>query len=142
MIKRTAKEYSISDETTGLKTKYGALDKKNPEVIYIKSRATITPKIKKRDFSDSISKLKKVFEDNVRKTMAHLTDYDKRHICTLEISENGISYGKKSRVRYDIFIKPKTVKPLEEYRDEIQKLSHIFNTDLKTLLNDNNIDVR
>lgn len=139
--KRTTKEYKLLGDSTNIKSKYGTLDKSNPEIIYIRSKATITPVLYKKDFSDDIVLIKKSFEQSVKESIRNTNDFEDKHICTIEMSENGISYGKKSHVKYDVYLKPKVVKPITEYHNTILRLAYIFNKGLEQSLLDKNIRI-
>ena len=80
-----------------------------------------------------------MFEKNVRNETLKLHAFEDKHIFSIEISENGIAYGKKSHVKYDVYIKPKVIKPLKEYDNDILRLSYTFNYNLKELLSERNI---
>lgn len=138
--KRTTKEYKLEDKPrTNIKSKYGTLDKNKPEILYIRSKATITPSIKKKDFSEDIASIKSLFEKNVKGIILKSNDFENKHICSIEMSENGIAYGKKSHLKYDIYVKPKEAKTLSDYSNDIQYLTSEFNFNLLQLLSSNNI---
>lgn len=139
--RRTAKEYKLDNDETGIKSKYGTLNKNNPEIIYIRSRATITPTVKKKDFSEEVELIKKTFVNSIKTTIADSLVFENKHICSIEMSENGISFGKKSHVKYDVFLKPKVIKSIEEYTSNIQYLVGVFNRNLYAMLSEVNIKV-
>ena len=140
--KRTTKEYKLDDNNNiGIKSKYGTLDKNNPEILYIRSRAIITPLIKKKDFSEDIALVKKEFEKNIKRIILNSNIFENKHICSIEMSENGIAFGKKSHMKYDIYVKPKENKLLEEYFDDVKNLVYVFNQNLSELLTKNNIKI-
>lgn len=140
--KRTTKEYKLDDNNNiGIKSKYGTLDKNNPEILYIRSRAIITPVIKKKDFSEDIALVKKEFEKNIKRIILNSNIFENKHICSIEMSENGIAFGKKSHMKYDIYVKPKENKLLEEYFDDVKNLVYVFNQNLSELLTKNNIKI-
>ena len=140
--KRTTKEYKLDDKNNiGIKSKYGTLDKNNPEILYIRSRAIITPVIKKKDFSEDIALVKKEFEKNIKRIILNSNIFENKHICSIEMSENGIAFGKKSHMKYDIYVKPKENKLLEEYFDDVKNLVYVFNQNLSELLTKNNIKI-
>lgn len=140
--KRTTKEYKLDDNNNiGIKSKYGTLDKNNPEILYIRSRAIITPVIKKKDFSEDIALIKKEFEKNIKRIILNSNIFENKHICSIEMSENGIAFSKKSHMKYDIYVKPKENKLLEEYFDDVKNLVYVFNQNLSELLTKNNIKI-
>ena len=140
--KRTTKEYKLKDDGhTKIKSKYGTLDKNNPESSYIRSRASITPTIKKKDFSEEIILIKRFFEKNVKNIIYASSDFENKYICSIEMSENGISFNKKSHVKDDIYVKPKNNKNLDDYSNDIQTLVYQFNQTLANLFTENNIKI-
>lgn len=132
--KRKAKEYKLPLDYTKIKSKYGTLDKNNPEVVYIRSRASITPSIKKKDFSDDVISLKKVFLNNVKTLITINNIFENKHLCNIEVSEKGLEYGKKSHIKFDVYLKPKEIKPIMEYYEDIKELSTVFNENLMGIL--------
>lgn len=140
--KRTTKEYKIIDsQFPNVKIKYGTLDRNNPEIIYIRSKARVTPLIKQRDYYDSVTMVKNTFGNTVHNIIKNHTHFENRHICSIEMSENGISFGKKSYIKYDIYVKPKKVLKLNEYELDINNMVHVFNTNLSNELIKNNIKI-
>ena len=105
------------------------------------SRAIITPVIKKKDFSEDIALVKKEFEKNIKRIILNSNIFENKHICSIEMSENGIAFGKKSHMKYDIYVKPKENKLLEEYFDDVKNLVYVFNQNLSELLTKNNIKI-
>lgn len=140
--RRTTKEINLpNDGYTKIKTKYGTLDKNNPEILYIRSRATVTPTISKKDFSEDISNIKKSFEKNVKTVMFKSDVFEDKYICSIEMSENGIAFGKKSHMKYDVYVKPKINKTIDEYISDVQSIVYCFNQNITELLTKNNIKV-
>lgn len=138
--RRTTKEYKIVDNLfPTIKIKYGTLDKNNPEIIYIRSKARITPTIKKKDYNDSVSIIKKEFIKNVKTIVKSYSKFEGKHICSLEMSDNGIAFGKKSYIKYDVYVKPKEIKKIDEYENDIKNMISDVDIMLNHLLEINDI---
>ena len=139
---RTAKEIHIPNKRkNGFKVKYGSLDKKNPDILYVRSRTTITPSIKKSDYSKEILSVKNKFVHDANDIIL-LSDYfEDRFICNIEISEKSLAYGKKSHLKYDVYLKPLENKNFEEYYDDINNIVNKLNVKLSFLLETNNLKI-
>lgn len=140
--KRTTKEYKIVDKQfPEMKIKYGTLDRNNPEIVYIRTKARITPTVKKKEYNDGVASVKESFEKLVKSVVRNNGYFEDKHICSIEISENGIAFGKKSHVKYDVYVKPKEMKKLDEHETEIKNIVFIFNENLSNSLFANDIEV-
>lgn len=129
---RKSKQIKI-DTIQELSAKYGTIDKKSPDVLFIRAKGRIIPTVKKVDYSKDIVELKQNFNNIVKdKIMLHKNDINcERYICNIDISEKGISYKKGSYIKYDIFVKPKNKKDVFDYKDELTSLLTNINDDLK-----------
>lgn len=140
--KRTTKEYKIVDKQfPEMKIKYGTLDRNNPEIVYIRTKARITPIVKKKEYNDGVTSVKETFEKLVKSVVRNNSYFEDKHICSIEISENGIAFGKKSHIKYDVYVKPKEIKKLDEHETEIKSMVFIFNENLSNSLFANDIEV-
>lgn len=133
-----SKEYKIVDEFyPRFNTKYGSTDKDNPEVIYLRSKVTFTPVEKKRLYSDEVKTVKGKVEKYMENIISSNVNFLERHILTVEMSEESVMYSKNSRIKYDLFLKPANMKPLEEHEEIIKNLNHTFNDMIKETLENN-----
>ena len=130
MIKRTSKEYELKDIKTTIKTKYGTLNKNNPEVLYIRSKAKLNALEKNKDYRDELNSISNTFQKYIKKMVAQSNMFNK-HICTFETPEKGIVYNKKSYLKFDVFLKPNIVQDMCQYEDFINDL--VCNLDKKLI---------
>lgn len=138
-LKRTAKEYKLGTiDGIGINVKYGTLDKNNPEIIYIRCKGGIKPNEDKKDYSEEIMSLKEDFLFSVKEIINNSPLFNNKHICSIEVSD-GISPRKTSRLKYDVFLKPKIKKEISEYKEDIIDIVKSFNSVVLQLLIDRNI---
>lgn len=113
--KRTSREYSMTDENFPMmKTKYGVVDRNKPDVIYIRSKSRVTPLKEGKNFSRGVDKIKTLFDDNLKKMIKSSSKFSDEYIAVIALSGESMEYGKKSFMNYDIFIRPKFPKKLNE----------------------------
>ena len=120
MNKRSKKEIKLQN-TDKYTVRYGSLNKEIPEVIYIRAKTKIIPKTKKSDYSND----NKSFGNN--------------YICHFDTNGNGMTYNKKSFLKYDVYVKPSVLKNISDYECEISSLVNAFNNNLSNLLEKSNM---
>lgn len=138
--KRVTKEYKLKNERhPKIQTRYGATNKNNPEVVYIRTKARITPLSRRDDYSDAIVEIKASLARAIRDAIEDDSRLENRHITTVEISEKSITFGKKSNAKYDIFIKPVNKKGIDQYYGMVEGFMDTVNGTFERLLRDNGI---
>lgn len=131
MTKRTSKEYFINKDSL-IKTKYGTLNKNNPEVLYLRSKTKLKATINKKDYKDDLTEICTQFQKYIKDLIKSNIDFD-RYICTFETPERGIIYNKPSHLKYEIYLHPNRIENLEYYENKILSLLHKSNNKLKQL---------
>lgn len=88
-------------------TKYGYNgNNKIPEVIYLRTKAKITPLKKSFSYEKELDKVKENFNDFLLEEIENNPNFDKKFLFNIDISSKSVKYGKISNVRYDIYLKP------------------------------------
>ena len=137
--KRLAKQYPIVKEKN-IRVHYGTTDRKSPSVIYTRAKGNVKPFLEKKTYGSDIQDLKNEFKKLVRKRVNGLTRLKTdKLLCSIDISEKGLSFNKNGQMRYEIFIKPCEVKQLEYYEEDIRNLTDGINNDISTFLNNRGI---
>lgn len=136
---RTTKEYQINKGET-FRVKYGTLDKNNPEVIYLRTKAKIKPFIEKRDYSNDVQEIKDDFMQYIKDVVKYDYFLNDRHICSFSVSEKGLAYGKGSHIKYDLYVKPLEVKPIQTYEQHLSVLVRNANNKLISMLEQHGIN--
>ena len=139
---RTSKEIKLTtDPSLKIKSKYGVLDKNKPDILYLRSKANVTPFVNRKDFQKVISNIKKELGKYVKDIVLEFGKYESNFIFTIDISENGITYGKKSHLKYDLYVKPMCKKEFIAYKEDMHHLSYLIGKQLSRLLYDNGIEI-
>lgn len=131
MTKRTSKEYFIT-KNSFIKTKYGTLNKHNPEVLYVRSKTKLNALENKKDYKSDLDDIGLNFKKYV-KTLINNTNLFNKYICIIETPEKGIVFNKLSHLKYDLYLHPKIIKDLLLYEREINYIVTNANNKLKEL---------
>ena len=130
------KEIKTNDETNGFTIKCGSVNKFDPRVIYIKSRAKVTPTIERNDYSLCVSTVKAKFYEYLETFMpSYFQQIKEDYICTIEFSETSPRLGKISNLKYELYIVPLTTKPVNEHLELLNDITNGLNTRLKEIAN-------
>lgn len=132
-------EYLL-DKKNNFVTRYGTtLEEDCPSVIYLRTKSKITPLVKKKEYETEIENVKKSFSSFVKNTITSNNNVDDNYLFNLDITSNGVKYGKVSYLRYDVYLKPLKLKTLEKNKFRMQCLSKKLDRELERLLNKNGI---
>lgn len=129
------KEYKLLDELfPQINTKFGSVNKDNPEVVYLNTKVTVTPLAKSSNYVVSVRQTKVKIKEKIEQMLSVCDDIERKYILTVDMSEDSVSYGKKSRVKYDLFVKPKEIKGLGELLSLGKHISHRINVIISDIL--------
>lgn len=136
-----AKEIILNkNEENTIVTKYGSYNNgERPKVVYLRTKAKITPSKDKDTFETDINSVKEKFISFIDSEVNKNKFLDKNYIANIDISAKSVKYGKVSFLRYDVYLKPLLNKTLEENVKLFNKISTKINKKLINLLNKNNI---
>lgn len=138
--KRVAKQYLIVNDKN-IRVSYGTTDKKNPSVIYARAKGNVKPFENKRNYNTDIQALKREFKNFVKNKVNKLPKLETDKIlCSIDITENGLVYEKNGHMRYEIFIKPKEARQLEDYENDMKELTAEVNTQIRDFLKERGIN--
>lgn len=139
--KRTNREYDIITDSS-FKIKYGTLNKKILDTIYIISKIKIRPIHKNNDYSEIAIKIKKNISDYAKKIIIENNNLDNKFIYNCEMSENNLSVKKYSKFKYELYLIPKSKKQLIDYYNEIKELCEIINLFVMEQFTKNDFEVK
>lgn len=135
MEKKQRARYFPVSTTDWMKTKYGALDKDNPDVIFIRARTRVKSDHTKQSYWKEVRTINNAFIRAVSSSVNMLNDtFYPSHLAVIELSDIGLATNKTSVLKYDIFLKPKEKKNLSEYATEITALTSAVNAVIKDFL--------
>ena len=137
--KRVAKQYLIINEKN-IRVNYGTTDRKTPSVIFARAKGSVEAVENKKTYAPDIQDLKKYFKNLIkRKINTFEALKSEKMLCNIDVAENGLSFGRKGHLRYEVFIKPSQVKKLEEYESEMKKLANDVNNEIHDFLKERGI---
>lgn len=109
-----------------------------PEVLFLRTKVCITPKIKQKNYEQEMIIVREEFENFVKKYIKTVEVYDrKNYIFDIDITKKGVNFNKKSHFHYDIFLRPLVRLTFGEHKDNIIKISNILNEKLYCLFEEN-----
>lgn len=133
-MKRLNKEFSV-DIDSSFKTKYGSTNHKKPEVIYIVGNTYISPSFESNDYISDINDLKNTYKNIITELIKkYNSDFHKECICGIDVCDNRIKKGKKTFLTFELYLKQKNCKQLNEINDTIKSISENLVCDFKNNL--------
>lgn len=123
------------------KTKYGTFDKDNPKVLYINVKAKVKPLNRKNNYASDIKKVKTQFGEYIENYFKETEIYSKNFIYSCDVSENNITFGKKSNLKYEVLVRPVEVKLFDEYSNDMKELSNTISENLFNIMSNNQFEV-
>lgn len=135
VIKRTSKEYKLKSQIEGIKAIYGTLNKKSPDIIYIRAKTKLNGLLPNHDYKEDLQKI----TQNIKSLIKRLIDENEhfgKYICTFETPERGVEYNKKSYLKYDLYLHPFVIKDLFYYEPIVKDIFEQVNIKLKQLCNE------
>lgn len=130
-MKRVCKEYPIEDKL--FNNIYGTVNKNEPKVLYLKSKIKIYIEDKNNYINDMII-LKEEFNKMLKKYLKENASLFPEHIIYIDCSEASLNIKKTTYFKYDLYIKPRDIKPIEKQIDLIKTIFSTTNNILLDLL--------
>lgn len=122
-------------------TKYGSyLNEIKPKVIYLRTKAKITPTIDKISFEENINLIKEDFLNYIEKEILRNKHLHNTYLSNIDISSKSVKYGKISFLRYDLYLKPIITKTLQKNQLLFTRLSIKIDKKLIKLLKKHKIN--
>lgn len=115
-------------EHKDIRVKIGTTNNDYPKAIYIEIGFFVSPKFEAKDYSSGISLAKHSAKDGIKEFIRRSDLFDQKYIYTFELSQKGLSVGKRSYTSMQIILKqtaetPKQLKTLiKEVTTDIQDL--------------------
>ena len=139
--KPRSKFFKITD-TPWMSVKYGALDKDNPDIIFIRARTRVKSDHTKQTYYKEVRAIKSAFGKSVSQVLStYKTMFSENFLAELELSEIGLAANKSSVLKYDIYLKPRVKSDLKQFEEQIREISKIINKVIKISLDKCHIEL-
>ena len=92
------------------------------------------PLVKKTTYASDIKNVKSVFDKFITSIMDGNTLFKTKYLYSLDLTENCISYTKKSNIKYTILLMPVEIKKTGEYMNDMTALGTNISTKLTELM--------
>lgn len=121
-------------------TRYGTtLNEKEPSVIYLRTKSKITPSVKKKEYNENILRAKNEFASFAKNYILNCNDVENAFLFNIDMSPKGVKFGKKSFLRYDVYLRPKVKSTLQENQGKMENISLTLDENLERILKNNEI---
>lgn len=121
-------------------TRYGTtLNEKEPSVIYLRTKSKITPSVKKKEYNENILRAKNEFTSFAKNYLLNCNDVENAFLFNIDMSPKGVKFGKKSFLRYDVYLRPKVKSTLQENQGKMENISLTLDENLERILKNNEI---
>lgn len=130
------REYTITpaEPNNVFKAKYGTFDKENPKVLYLNAKAKVIPINKKTNYASDIRHVKRQFDEYINTFFRDTDKYSQNFIYSCDVSEENITFGKKSNLKYEVLVRPLVPKTIDEYMPDMVELSDTFSMKLSQFM--------
>ena len=110
-----------------------------PEVVFIRTKVCITPKIKQEKHEEEILSLKQNFNNFSNDFLKKCDGFSDDYIFTCSLAEKSVQFNKKSHLHYDIFLKPKIITNFEDIKTKLEYIFEKLNEHLTILFDKYNL---
>ena len=110
-----------------------------PEVVFIRTKVCITPKINQEKHEEEILSLKQNFNDFSNDFLKKCDGFSDDYIFTCSLAEKSVQFNKKSHLHYDIFLKPKIITNFEDIKTKLEYIFKKLNEHLTILFDKYNL---
>ena len=110
-----------------------------PEVVFIRTKVCITPKIKQEKHEEEILSLKQNFSEFSNDFLKKCDGFSDDYIFTCSLAEKSVQFNKKSHLHYDIFLKPKVITNFEDIKTKLEYIFEKLNEQLTILFDKYNL---
>ena len=132
MAKRLGVERKINNDEFSIKI--GALNKEEPNTIYIESSTFISPFENKDEYKSDTDFMEKSINDNIKNLLKQNSLFDKHYILSVEIPYERMKVGKKSFLSIQCHLKQTQKLGVNELLDKAIPLTeNLFKEITKTV---------
>ena len=126
---RLNKEIEL-DSCKNLSLKFGSVNKKDPQIIYVSAKMWICPTYE-GDFKTPINIIYKGFKNELSKVLKNSVSFEQKHILDFDLNPDNLVCNKKSFFSVSFFVKQKKEKILS-----LKNVKHLVSSEFMYLFND------
>ena len=136
---RKNKELNINSYKENFTIKLGAINKDKPEVIYIYGSTWVDPKIQKNDYEEMSKELSKKIRKSLYNEFYKTNMFEEKMLTDVDIRKYGITFDKKRFVNFEIHLKQKDIKKIND--ESLNKtITNTMDNVLKTVIETSNFN--
>lgn len=136
---RKNKELNINSYKENFTIKLGAINKDKPEVIYIYGSTWVDPKIQKNDYEEMSKELSKKIRKSLYNEFYKTNMFEEKMLTDVDIRKSGITFDKKRFVFFEIHLKQKDIKKInDEFLNKT--ITNTMDNVLKTVIETTNFN--
>lgn len=136
---RKNKELNINSYKENFTIKLGAINKDKPEVIYIYGSTWVDPKIQKNDYEEMSKELSKKIRKSLYNEFYKTNMFEEKMLTDVDIIKSGITFNKKRFVNFEIHLKQKDIKKInDEFLNKT--ITNTMDNVLKTVIETTNFN--
>jgi len=136
---RKNKELNINSYKENFTIKLGAINKDKPEVIYIYGSTWVDPKIQKNDYEEMSKELSKKIRKSLYNEFYKTNMFEEKMLTDVDIRKSGITFDKKRFVNFEIHLKQKDIKKIND--ESLNKtITNTMDNVLKTVIETSNFN--
>lgn len=98
-------------EHKDIRIKIGTTNNDNPKAIYIEFGFFVSPNYETKNYSSEVSSIRHGIKNSIAKLIRESELFDQKYIYTFELSQKGLSVGKRSYTSMQLILKQTTVPP-------------------------------
>lgn len=124
------------------KMKFGTVNKKNPEVVYIEAKAFISP-LDNESNAVALQKIRRDFLFFINEALKNSNVYEPKCILDFQVANSGVQVGKKSFLTFQLLLRQNRndIKQFKTLKNESMGFIDTISNTLLYLLNNNGFSV-
>lgn len=139
MEKKTRPSTEKNIPNSNFKVKFGTVNKKNPEVVYIEAKTFITPCSNDFNHNAALQKVRRHFLYYINELLNHSKFYETKTILDMQVAKNCLIVGKKSFLTFQLLLRQNrnNIKPFKMLKNETVDFINLTTNTLYSLLCEN-----
>jgi hypothetical protein len=143
MEKKTRPSTEKNIPNRNFKVKFGTVNKKNPEVVYVEAKTFIAPLSKEFNHNAALQKVRREFTFFINEMLKHSSIYETKSILDFQVAKSCLQVGKKSFLTFQLLLRQNRndIKPFKNLKNETTEFITLITNALVVLLTNNEFSV-